>query len=150
MKLKKALTKDNYGMANITLLKSMHLSINVKINGVKGVFLLDTGASNSCLDLNAIKKFNIKAKKSKHKAVGAGNSEIDTKFSSKNKIKVGDITFKKSPIVLLDLTHVNGALEQMNSGKVHGVLGADILHNYDCVVDYKGLNFYIKKVVSFL
>ena len=145
MKLKKALTKDNYGMANITLLKSMHLSINVKINGVKGVFLLDTGASNSCLDLNAIKKFNIKAKKSKHKAVGAGNSEIDTKFSSKNKIKVGDITFKKSPIVLLDLTHVNGALEQMNSGKVHGVLGADIMQRGKAIIDYSKFRLYLKE-----
>ena len=64
MNLKKQLKKGKYKSAKIKLLGSMHLSLKAKINGVPVVLLLDTGASNSCIDLNAIESLKIKSKKS--------------------------------------------------------------------------------------
>lgn len=145
MNLRKQLRKDGYSYAKITLLNSMHLCIKANINGAKGLFLLDTGASNSCLDVSKAKKFGVRAKKSKMKAVGAGNSEITTSFSKKNKVTIGKTKFGKTSLVLLDLTHVNGALEQMNSGKVHGVIGADILQSGNAIIDYSKFRLYLKK-----
>lgn len=145
MNLSKQLKKEGYSYAKITLLNSMHLCVKAKVNGVKGLFLLDTGASNSCLDVQKVKKFSIKSKKSKIKAVGAGNSEINTEFSKKNVVMIGKSKFGKTPLVLLDLTHVNGALEQMNSGKVHGVIGADILKNGKAIIDYSRFRLYLKQ-----
>jgi predicted aspartyl protease len=145
MKLKKELKKGNYGSAKIKLLNSMHISLKAKINGISVLLLLDTGASSSCIDLNAIKQLKIKSKKSKMKAVGAGNSEIDTKFSKKNNIKIGDVKFKNIPLILLDLSHVNGALKQMKSPKVHGVLGADILQSGKAIIDYSKFRLFLKE-----
>jgi predicted aspartyl protease len=42
---------------NIQDYKTQHLLIKAKINGVAGNFILDTGASNSCIGFESIELF---------------------------------------------------------------------------------------------
>ena len=45
----------------------------------------------------------------------------------------------------MNLDHVNSAFESMGLEKVDGVIGADILTNYNAIIDYKNLTLYLKK-----
>lgn len=114
-----------------------HLEIKAKINGVAGTFILDTGASNTCIGLNSVEYFKLVTKTSKIKAAGAGATDMDTLISKKNNIKIGKWKNKKMKIVLFDLTHVNDALEAHQGKRVDGIIGADILNQANAIIDYK-------------
>ena len=57
--LKKYLKKKKYIAIPLTLTATQHLEVNASINGVSGRFILDTGASNSCVGLDKIANFHL-------------------------------------------------------------------------------------------
>lgn len=123
-----------------------HLELSAKINGVKGVFILDTGASNSCVGLDLIHHFNLISEESEVKAAGAGAVDMETQKSTNNKLKIGKWKTNSCNLVLFDLTHVNTALTQHNAKKVHGIIGADILQRGKAFIDYDKKLLYLKKL----
>ena len=78
MSLKKFLVNKSYNSSKLKKTATNHFEIGAKINGIKGRFILDTGASNSCVGFDEISKFNLITEDSDHKAAGAGTTEIDT------------------------------------------------------------------------
>lgn len=143
--IQKILKKNKYIKIKLTKIATNHLELKAKINGSKGSFILDTGASNSCVGLDLIDYFKIDAKESETKAAGAGAIDMETQQSENNTLKIGDWKTKKSHLVLFDLQHVNTALEQHNAGKVHGIIGADILQKGKAFIDYNKNILYLKK-----
>ncbi|WP_298493409.1 TIGR02281 family clan AA aspartic protease [uncultured Algibacter sp.] len=142
--LQQFLEQKEYTKIKLHLTKTNHFEIKATINGTKGLFILDTGASNSCVGFEAIETFKLKAKDSLIKAAGAGAIDMDTKTSTKNKIKIGKWTNKKIVLVLFNLTHVNTALINHNSKPVDGIIGADILKKGKAVIDYEKKYLYLK------
>ncbi|WP_290698916.1 retropepsin-like aspartic protease [Lacinutrix sp.] len=138
------LLEKEYKKIKLKLTKTNHFEVKATINGVKGLFILDTGASNSCVGFNAIALFNLKAKASDIKAAGAGATDMLTQTASKNTIKIG--TWKKTNVtlVLFDLTHVNTALTMHNAKPVNGIIGADILKKGNAIIDYNKKYLYLK------
>ena len=140
------------GYVRIKLKKTVtnHFEIKAKINGVKGNFILDTGASKSCVGTNEISHFNLNTEASEHKASGAGPSEIDTLISSKNTMVAGKFKIKKMSLILIDLSHINKALENQDAQPIKGILGADILLKGKAVIDYNKKYLYLlnKKKIS--
>ncbi|MGV8812826.1 MAG: retropepsin-like aspartic protease [Gelidibacter sp.] len=124
--------------------KTNHFEIKATINGVKGLFILDTGASNSCVGFEAIDTFKLKAKDSEIKAAGAGATDMLTQVSKKNKLKIGKWKKDKVPLILFNLTHVNTALLNYNSKPVDGIIGADILKKAKAIIDYDKKYVYLK------
>jgi hypothetical protein len=110
--------------------------IKAKINGIVGNFILDTGASNSCVGFASVELFQLHAEDSKTKASGAGATGMQTQTASNNTLQLGlwkDIDFN---LVIFDLSHVNEALIQHKSKPVHGIIGADVLMKGKAIVDY--------------
>jgi len=120
------LINKGYTKTKLKLTKTNHFEMKANLNGVKGRFILDTGASSSCVGFEAIDTFNLKVKDSEIKAAGAGATDMDTKMSKKNKVKIGKWKNDKIVLVLFNLTHVNTALINHNSQPVDGIIGADI------------------------
>ena len=147
MKLNKILRRKGYYKIDLKKLKTNHLLIKGKINGVKGRFILDTGASNSCVDFSCEEKFQLEAVESETKAAGAGGVGMDTMISKKNKVKFGKWSYKKFGIVLFDLKHVNTALLEHDEKEVDGIIGADILEHGSAIIDYKNYCVYLKNVL---
>lgn len=141
--LKKFIKKKKYITVPLKLTATNHLEIKAKINGVKGVFILDTGASNTCVGFDKLDYFKLTSKASEIKAAGAGATDMETHVSSKNKIEIGKWKNKKLKIVLFDLTHVNQALEAHNVPKVDGIIGADVLKQSRAIIDYDAKNVYL-------
>ncbi|NND15329.1 MAG: clan AA aspartic protease [Eudoraea sp.] len=142
--LKKVLKNNSYSSNKVTLTKTNHLEIKAKLNGVEGIFILDTGASNTCVGLDKGEKFNLEFTESDLKAAGAGATEMETFVSSKNKLVIGSWRSKKQQIVLFDLSHVNSALELHDASPVDGIIGADVLKKAKGVIDYKSFRLYLR------
>lgn len=142
--LRKLLESKRYKRIKLEVISTGHLQCKAFINGVEGSFILDTGASSSCIDSAVPDFFDILAEYSDVRAAGAGASNLLTKTSVDNKVKIGDWTAKKIKLVVFDLSHVNAALEDHSSEKVQGILGADILEMGRAVIDYKTKHLYLK------
>ena len=142
--LKKVLKKKKYKEISLKKMATHHLELKVRLNGVKGRFILDTGASNSCVGIEHAALFHLSMVDSETKAAGAGAVDMETKNSMDNTLKLGDWTSKKTHLVLFDMQHVNTALEQHNEVAVHGIIGADVLEKGKAVIDYKKMALYLK------
>lgn len=142
--LEEFLLNKGYIRVKLRLTKTNHFEIKATLNGVKGRFILDTGASNSCVGFEAVDHFNLKVKNSNILAAGAGASNMETKMSKKNKIKIGKWETNKVILVLFNLTHVNTALINHKSKPVDGIIGADILKKSNAVIDYEKKYLYLK------
>lgn len=139
------LKKENYKKIKFKLSKTQHLLIKAKINGVKGNFILDTGASNSCIGFESVELFQIEAQDSKTKASGAGATGMLTQTSIGNKIQLNNWKHSKFDLVIFDLSHVNEALVAYKAEPVHGIIGADILMKGKGIIDYYNHCLYLKK-----
>jgi hypothetical protein len=144
--IQKILKKNKYIKIKLKKIATNHLELKAKINGVKGRFILDTGASNSCVGLDMIGYFNLDAQESETKAAGAGATDMETQQSENNVLKIGDWRTTKCHLVLFNLSHVNTALTQHNAKEVHGIIGADILQKGKAFIDYTNHILYLKRL----
>ena len=145
MALKKHLEKQGYHSVKLKKTKTNHFELKAKINGKKGRFIIDTGASNSCVGLLETEIFDLITEESEHKATGAGNAEIDTQLSQNNKLSIDGFKLKKVNLILLDLSHINSALVKQNAKPVNGILGADLLERGKAIIDYNKKRLYLLK-----
>ncbi|PIF32346.1 aspartyl protease [Flavobacterium sp. 9] len=142
--LHEVLKKENYKKIKFKVTKTQHLLVKAKINGISGNFILDTGASNSCVGFESIERFELTAKKSKTKASGAGGTGMKTQTSAHNKLQLGSWKNTDFGIVIFDLSHVNEALESFKAKPVHGIIGADVLLEGKGIIDYYNHCLYLK------
>ncbi|MBV7268755.1 retropepsin-like aspartic protease [Winogradskyella luteola] len=138
------LIAKGYSKIKLKLTKTNHFEIKASINGVKGRFILDTGASSSCVGFEAIERFKLKAKDSEIKAVGAGASDMLTQISKSNDLKIGRWKKQKVALILFNLSHVNNGLINHNADPVDGIIGADILKKGKAIIDYEKKYLYLR------
>lgn len=138
------LKKEKYKKLKFKITKTQHLLIKAKINGVLGNFILDTGASNSCVGFDGVELFLLQAKKSKTRASGAGATGMFTQIANHNKLDVGNWKTIDFDVIIFDLSHVNEALIEHKAKPVHGIIGADVLLKGKAIVDYYNHYLYLK------
>ena len=138
------LKSNGYYSVSLTKTETNHYLIVAFVNNIKGLFILDTGASNSCLDLSQSKKFELISEKSKIKASSATDLMEETKISKKNTLQIGKWVNKFSSLVLFDLDHINTALNERKVKKVDGIIGADTLKKSKAIIDYGTNKLYLK------
>ncbi|MFZ2284035.1 MAG: retropepsin-like aspartic protease [Lutibacter sp.] len=147
MEFNNILLRKGYAKIKLKKINTNHFELKAKLNDVKGRFILDTGASNSCIDINLAEKFKLVVKDSATKAAGAGAIGMETKISSKNNIEINQWKYQKFTVVLLDLNHVNTALTEHHAETVDGIIGADILEKGSAIINYEKKCLYLKKLV---
>jgi Aspartyl protease len=140
---KKTLLNNKYKKINFKVSKTQHLVLKATINGIKGTFILDTGASNSCVGFESIELFQLKAGKSKTKASGAGATNMHTQLAKNNLLQLGRWKNNDFGLVIFDLSHVNLALKQHKAKPVHGIIGADVLLQGKAIIDYYNCCLYL-------
>jgi predicted aspartyl protease len=138
------LKKEKYKKIKFKVTKTQHLLIKATLNGVKGNFILDTGASNSCVGFDSIEWFQLIATHSKTKAAGAGATGMLTQIADQNVLWIGAWKALNFSIVIFDLSHVNEALLQQKTKPVQGIIGADILLKGKGIIDYANQYLYLK------
>ena len=141
--LNKFLKESGYFNVKLQFLKTKHYSIEAKINGVNGIFILDTGASNSCICTSLENKFKIISKETTEKASSATSEIINTKISKNNTIQIGKWK-NKINLISFNMNHINQVLGEKKINSIDGILGADILKKSKAILDYKSSKLYLK------
>jgi len=116
-----------------------HVRMKVMINGKPADFILDTGASRTVFDKNAVDEFLPQSDLTEHDATtsGVGSNALQSYSTIIRELEIGKLKIKKYHCAILDLTHVNMAYEMVGRPKVHGVLGGDILRKYKAKINYE-------------
>ncbi len=143
--LRDFLYENGYVRVKLKKTATNHFEVKASINGIKGRFILDTGASKSCVGVDDLDYFEMNGEDSEHKASGAGPSEIDTLISKKNIVQLGRFKLKKFVLILISLEHINAALKKQGADPVHGIIGADVLLKGKAIIDYNKKYLYLLK-----
>ena len=141
--LNKFLKNKGYCSVNLIFLKTKHYLIEAKINGINGEFILDSGASNSCVCITKKYKFKLETKISKIIASSATSEMSNTNISKKNYIIIGKWKYTID-LVTFDMSHINNTFEEKGIESVDGIIGADILSKSKAILDYKSNKLYLK------
>ena len=142
--LREFMLKKGYKRIKLRYTETEHFEVKATINSVEGKFILDTGASSTCVDFSRVKFFKLFARNSDVKAAGAGATDMLTQVSENNKLELGDWLEPDADVVVFDLSHVNAALLNHKATEVDGIIGADVLKEGRAVIDYKQKALYLK------
>jgi hypothetical protein len=141
--INKFLKNKGYCSVNLICLKTKHYLIEAKINGINGKFILDSGASNSCVCISKENKFKLETKKSKIDASSATNEISNTNISKKNSIVISKLK-DLIDLVTFDMSHINDTFKEREIESVDGIIGADLLKKSKAILDYKSNKLYLK------
>ncbi len=123
-----------------------HVFLTVKTNGKRNIFILDTGASGSVVDLNYYTK-NLDAK---HKTInqevrGLHSTQSQTHVGKLKTLEIGTLQFKNLQVSCIDLSHVNQAYKMRNlKMKVNGIIGSDLLVKIGAIIDYNTMEMFVR------
>lgn len=110
------------------------LSISVNINKISAIFLLDTGASTSVIDLRKIDKFT-SVKPLKSLSTSSINKEIDTYQVKINEFSIGKSILTNKEFNIIDLINLNNTLSTNNLNVIDGILGNDVIFELVSKID---------------
>jgi hypothetical protein len=116
-----------------------HLFLPVRIGDVESLWILDTGASASVIDLGLAERLGLETA-GEMKGQGAGNA-VDVTFATLPPFSVEGIAFDEQKVAAIDLV---GLFRKTTELEVDGVLGYDFLSRFVTRVDYANelLTFY--------
>jgi hypothetical protein len=119
--------------------EGFHLMIKAYVNNRVAHLIVDTGASKTVFDTARIQKYVKDTNFDTHDKLssGLGTNTMASQIATLSKIRLGELEIFNYKTVLLDLSHVNNSYEQVGLAPIEGVLGSDILLQYDAVIDYK-------------
>jgi hypothetical protein len=141
--LNKFLKNKDYCSVNLIFLKTKHYLIEAKINGINGKFILDSGASNSCVCNTKVDKFKLETKKSEIIASSAISEMPETYISKKNYVLI--CKWKNTiDLVTFDMSHINKTFREKEIESVDGIIGADILKKSKAILNYSSNKLYLK------
>ena len=138
------LRSRGYGRVRLLTLPTNHYVVIATLNGTEGRFILDTGASTTCVSTELATHFHLNPKPSEEKASSASANELDTEVAHHNELLIGSWFSKRRPVVLFDMQAVNHALQKHLIEKVNGIIGADILQSVNAIIDYKNDWLYLR------
>lgn len=118
--------------------RGIHLTVETQVNGVTANLVLDTGASRSVVDLDFLRSFSpaITLIEEEGESTGVGSASLTSFLSEPLSFSIGELVLDNVELTSLDLTHVKLSYEKMGEEPIHGVLGGDILDQYQAVIDY--------------
>ncbi len=121
------------------LLKSNHLYCNMQINNIEGYFIIDTGASNSCVGFKHKDFFKLEKFVKSYSASGAGSEKFDAYKTKKAFVSHNGNKIEKINFLLIEMDSINKALNQNEDITIHGIIGADILKKKKALINYSNL-----------
>ena len=87
MQLRKFIEAQGFYRVPLKRLATGHYLFSAKINGIAGNFILDTGASTSCVGFSDSAHFLLVSEESIIKAAGAGAINMETMLSRLHPLK---------------------------------------------------------------
>ena len=138
------LALDGYSSIALTRMKTGHMTLQARINGIPGRFVLDTGAGRSVIEASRQAKFQLaRIADTSGVAVGAGGS-LPLRMSHGNRLQIGRYVDYGFTAYLMPLEQVNLAFLRRGHERIDGVIGADVLRSGHAVIDYASGTLHLK------
>ncbi|WP_442795262.1 aspartyl protease family protein [Pelobium manganitolerans] len=125
-----------------------HLLVDIEVFGVQFKAVLDTGASKTAFDMEIISGLapaDQIVHMPDHHAIGLGTTTMERYFVICPELKLGDLIIHDYEAPVFDLSAIKYAYSQLDLPPVIGVLGGDILQEYNAVIDYGSLTLHLKQ-----
>ena len=117
-----------------------HIFLKARINGKRARFLVDTGASRTVVDKARILSFipheEAEFEKLESFSAGLGTNTMESHTIILNSLSFGRLVIRDYLTAALDLSHVNQSYGMIKMKKIDGVIGGDLLHRLQAVIDY--------------
>jgi len=140
------MNKKNYTKIPIRVNVIGHLEVDVNIDGIKTVFLIDTGASNTVIDIGFAKENLFEFAAIGEQGGGVGTSQMALFHKKINLFKINEFEIPSFDLYATDFQHVKDSLAKKGiTEPCNGVIGADILINYQAKINYKKRRLDLKK-----
>ena len=142
--LKKILLSQGYIAHHIRVAsKSGHIVAKASINGHPGRFIIDTGASATCVNQAMYKEFQLETE-FMDRQIGTASGSLRPRISHHNTLELSDWSDEDVTLLSMDMSFINTALKTEGMRSIQGLLGADFLIAAKAIIDYKGKKMYIK------
>ncbi|MCT4615221.1 MAG: retroviral-like aspartic protease family protein [Marinifilaceae bacterium] len=124
---------------------SYHIVVKVEMDDkIKGYFIIDTGASKTVVDNDFVKELDCESLiDSEIQSRGIGEGEIETNMVTIRKMKFSDFVLYDYNCASIDFTGINQMYSKYSDKKISGLLGSDILFNYNAIIDYNKMHILI-------
>ena len=138
------LEQQGFTTLKLTKLRTGHEAIEGSINGIAGIFVLDSGANLTVLHKDRLAKFAIaEAAAADGTGAGAGGAVAIGKHI------VAGVTLDGKPVPLgtvysTDLTSVVSSLKAAAGVEIDGVVGQDVLSGYSGIINIGTSELYLK------
>lgn len=114
-----------------------HPLLDIRIYDRTYTVVLDTGASKTAFDKTLLEAHDDAVIVDSDKlSTGVGTNEMASYAALIPDLYIGDLHIRDIEVAVLDLSTINIAYRQMNHPEVLGVIGGDILMQYQAVIDY--------------
>jgi len=115
-----------------------HLMVKAKIGRKHIRLLVDTGASKTVFDKNRLTDIigNANFETVEHLSTGLGTNTMESQIAEIKSFRLGSVVIKDSPVVVMDLSHVNLSYDMIGDKGIDGVLGSDFLEYFKAVIYY--------------
>ncbi|MDR0368110.1 MAG: retroviral-like aspartic protease family protein [Bacteroidales bacterium] len=98
--------------------------------------VIDTGASHSCLSKKTIKQLTDRKEFKADIVMGVGSGRLNNELIEIPCFKLGDLIIRDHLFLSLQISHVNKVLKSLGIEPIDGLLGSDILCEYNAIIDY--------------
>lgn len=115
---------------------SGHITVVASLAGKQARFLVDTGAGGTCIHSGLIEKYALSLGDETTEGGGVGSSSMSIATVAGHDLALADVDLSSFALIALDLTHVVAGLATEQVEAIDGVLGADVLHRKNAVIDY--------------
>ena len=121
--------------------------VTVAVNGVRKMFLIDTGAETTVLSSDFAEECGVKAIGTDAAKVGtATDRTIDMRPAVIRDFHIGDLRIENHPVMILDKKDLEVKLfKVIRVLKIDGIVGWNVIRNLDLTLDYKNLTVTIRR-----
>jgi predicted aspartyl protease len=141
---KKLLIANGYVAHNIRIApKSGHIITKASINGYEGRFIIDTGASASCVNQDLDEALQLQTHVM-DKEIGTASGSLIPRIAHNNTLVLGDWFHEDMTLLSMDMSFINNALAVERMRAIQGLLGADFLIAAKAIIDYHRKLIYMK------
>lgn len=119
--------------------ENFHILIEgIFADGLITSWIIDTGASKSVLDINLNKYYEEiePDKNTEYQSAGINQGMMETCVGKMDCLSFGPLKIINHKVALIDLQHVNDIYSKFAKLKIAGLIGGDILMQYNCKIDY--------------
>jgi len=135
---------EGYRSLPLRRLATGHFAVDGTAGAVVLTLIVDTGASHTILDRGRAGRFGVIARRAPGRAAGLGTADQAVGAGVLRNVELGTLRFDSLAVSVLDLSHVNRVLEEMDVEAIDGIIGADMLLRKRAIIDYGGPMLYVR------